>query len=33
MIVYLAKSLDGLRPDKASAARVMRELVKNQRLS
>lgn len=29
---YLAKRLDGLRPDEASAARVLRELVKNQRL-
>jgi putative DNA methylase len=29
---YLAKQLDGLRPDEASAARVLRELVKNQRL-
>ena len=26
------KRLDGLRPDEASAARVLRELVKNQRL-
>jgi putative DNA methylase len=29
---YLAKKLDILRPDEASAARVLRELVKNQRL-
>jgi putative DNA methylase len=29
---YLAKRLPGLRPDEASAARVLRELVKNQRL-
>jgi putative DNA methylase len=29
---YLAKRLDGLRIDEASAARVLRELVKNQRL-
>ena len=29
---YLAKKLDTLRPDEASAARVLRELVKNQRL-
>ena len=29
---YLAKRLDALRPDEASAARVLRELVKNQRL-
>jgi putative DNA methylase len=29
---YLAKRLDGLRPDEASAARVLRELVKSQRL-
>jgi len=29
---YLAKRLDGLRPDEASASRVLRELVKNQRL-
>jgi putative DNA methylase len=29
---YLEKRLDGLRPDEASAARVLRELVKNQRL-
>jgi putative DNA methylase len=29
---YLAKQLDGLRDDEASAARVLRELVKNQRL-
>lgn len=29
---YLAKRLDVLRPDEASAARVLRELVKNQRL-
>jgi putative DNA methylase len=28
----LAKRLDSLRPDEASAARVLRELVKNQRL-
>ena len=29
---YLAKKLETLRPDEASAARVLRELVKNQRL-
>jgi putative DNA methylase len=29
---YLANRLEGLRPDEASAARVLRELVKNQRL-
>lgn len=29
---YLVKRLDALRPDEASAARVLRELVKNQRL-
>jgi hypothetical protein len=29
---YLAKKLDTLRPEEASAARVLRELVKNQRL-
>lgn len=29
---YLAKRLDGLRPDEASAARVLSVLVKNQRL-
>ena len=29
---YLARQLEGLRPDEASAARVLRELVKNQRL-
>jgi len=29
---YLAKRLDALRPDEASAVRVLRELVKNQRL-
>ena len=29
---YLAKRLDTLRPDEASSARVLRELVKNQRL-
>ena len=29
---YLAKKLDTLRPDEASAARVLRELVKNPRL-
>jgi putative DNA methylase len=29
---YLAKRLDGMRPEEASAARVLRELVKNQRL-
>ena len=29
---YLAKRLDALRPIEASAARVLRELVKNQRL-
>jgi hypothetical protein len=29
---YLAKRREALRPDEASAARVLRELVKNQRL-
>jgi hypothetical protein len=29
---YLAKRLDALRRDEASAARLLRELVKNQRL-
>jgi putative DNA methylase len=29
---YLAKKLETLRPDEASAARVLRELVRNQRL-
>ncbi len=29
---YLAKKLETLRPDEASAARVLREMVKNQRL-
>lgn len=29
---YLARRLDGLRPEEASAARVLREMVKNQRL-
>ena len=29
---YLARKLDTLRPDEASAARVLRELVKHQRL-
>ena len=29
---YLAKKLETIRPDEASAARVLRELVKNQRL-
>jgi putative DNA methylase len=29
---YLSKHLEVLRPDEASAARVLRELVKNQRL-
>jgi putative DNA methylase len=29
---YLSKKLDTLRPDEAAAARVLRELVKNQRL-
>ena len=29
---YLAKKLEALRPEEASAARVLRELVKNQRL-
>jgi len=29
---YLAKCLYGRRPDEASAARVLRELLKNQRL-
>lgn len=29
---YLAKRLEGLRPEEASSARVLRELVKSQRL-
>jgi putative DNA methylase len=29
---YLARKLDTMRPDEASAARVLRELAKNQRL-
>jgi putative DNA methylase len=29
---YLAKKLETLRPEEAAAARVLRELVKNQRL-
>jgi putative DNA methylase len=29
---YLAKKLDASRPDEASAARILRELVKHQRL-
>ncbi|MFZ2089292.1 MAG: hypothetical protein WAU47_12000 [Desulfobaccales bacterium] len=29
---YLAKRFDGLRPDEASAARVLRDLIKHQRL-
>ena len=29
---YLAKKLEPLRPDESSAARVLRELVKSQRL-
>ena len=29
---YLAKRLETLRPEEASAARVLRELIKNQRL-
>ena len=29
---YLAKRLEGIRPDEAGAARVLRELIKNQRL-
>jgi putative DNA methylase len=29
---YLAKKLESLRPEEASAARVVRELVRNQRL-
>jgi putative DNA methylase len=29
---YLAKKVEGLRPDEASAARILRELVRNQRL-
>jgi putative DNA methylase len=32
LVDFLAKRLDGLRPDEASVARVLRELVKNQRL-
>jgi putative DNA methylase len=29
---YLARNVEALRPEEASAARVLRELVKNQRL-
>lgn len=29
---YLAKGLETIRPDEASAARIVRDLVKNQRL-
>ena len=29
---YLARHLESLRPEEASAARVLRDLVKNQRL-
>jgi putative DNA methylase len=29
---YMAKQLETIRPDEASAARVLRELVKNERL-
>ena len=29
---YLARKLDALRPDEASAARILRELVRHQRL-
>jgi putative DNA methylase len=29
---YLAGRLEGMRPEEASAARVLRELIKNQRL-
>jgi putative DNA methylase len=29
---YLAKKLETIRPDEAGAARILRELVKNQRL-
>jgi len=29
---YLAKKLETLRPEEAAAARVLRELVRNQRL-
>ena len=29
---YLARKLETLRPDEATAARVLREMVKNQRL-
>jgi putative DNA methylase len=29
---YLARQLEVLRPDEASAARVLRELIRNQRL-
>ena len=29
---YLSKRLEGIRPDEAKEARVLRELVKNQRL-
>jgi putative DNA methylase len=29
---YLANRLDELRPEEASAARILRELIKNQRL-
>jgi hypothetical protein len=32
LAAYLAKKLDTSRPDEASTARILRELVKNQRL-
>jgi len=32
LAAYLAKKLEGLRPEEASAARVLRDLVRNQRL-
>lgn len=32
LAAYLAKQLEPLRPEEASAARVLRELVRNQRM-
>ena len=32
LAAYLAKHLEHLRPEEASAARVLRDLVRNQRL-
>jgi putative DNA methylase len=33
LAAYLAKKLEILRPDEASSARILRELVRNQRLA